>query len=231
MTSLYSATVGLLFLICYAQWHFLWRPYILEKFRDDLFMVREKLFDYARTGKIEFSDEAYLLLRKRINSLLRYGHRINFTNLFVVFLFPLSSFEKYSKEHKQEFIDAIEALPNKESKELIYEIKNTVAERIIKYLFNSAPLLILLIPVSLFIQILRDLKAFIRLFLATNKIEVLKKYLTPSVALHQIKKDLGKIQRNGLKVINIKVGMQMEQEIFLEENQKEYLEIGAIQAV
>jgi len=229
MTNLYSAAIGFLFLICYAQWHFFWRPYILEKFRDDLFIERERLFDYARAGKIEFSDDAYLILRKRINSLLRYGHRINFTNLIVAWLFPLPNFEKYCEEHRQEFVDSIDVLPQKESKEFICEIKNVVSKRLFSYLFYSAPILILLIPASLCIQIFRDLRAFFRLLFIANKLEVMRKYLTPSAVIHQFKKDLTKVYRNKSKVINSKVGIQMEQELFLEEKQKEYLELSSIQ--
>lgn len=229
MSNLYSAAIGFLFLIGYAQWHFFWRPYILEKFRDDLFKAREMLFDYARAGKIGFSDKAYLILRKRINSLLRYGHRINFTNLFVVWLFPLPNFEKYSKEHKQEFVDSIEALPDRESQELILEVKNLVSARVGKYLLKSAPILILLVPVFLFIQFYRDFKALMRLIQITNKAEVIKKHLTPKALFGQIEKDLLKVKASRARSINLKVGLQMEQEIFLEEKQEKYMKLGAMQ--
>jgi hypothetical protein len=229
MSNLYSALIGFLFLICYAQWRFFWRPYILEKFRDDLFKAREMLFDYAREGKIDFSDKAYLILRKRINSLLRYGHRINFTNLFVAWIFPLPNFEKFSKKHKQEFIDSIEALPSKESQDLIYEVKNVVSERVGKYLLNSAPILILLFPIFLVIQFYRDFKALMRLFLIADNVEVFKKYLAPHAILQQIEKDLLKVKANKAREINWKVGVQMEQEIFLEEKQKEYSRLGQMQ--
>jgi hypothetical protein len=55
-----------------------WRNYRIDKFRDDLFALRNELFDYAAKGGISFDETAYGTLRNTINGLLRYAERISF---------------------------------------------------------------------------------------------------------------------------------------------------------
>ncbi len=50
----------------------------LDGFRQDMFAVRDELFDYAATGNISFSDPAYNLLRQLMNGYIRYGHQLTF---------------------------------------------------------------------------------------------------------------------------------------------------------
>lgn len=80
----YIALKSLLLLL--ALWGFvfyLWRDYRLDAFRDDLFALRDRMFQYAANGNIAFDNPAYLLLRNRMNILLRYAHEFTFTALVV----------------------------------------------------------------------------------------------------------------------------------------------------
>ena len=56
----------------------LWRDARLDSFRQELFVLRDELFDYAASGKIAFDDPAYRLLRQMMNGMIRYGHQISF---------------------------------------------------------------------------------------------------------------------------------------------------------
>jgi hypothetical protein len=55
-----------------------WATARLDAFRQDLFIVRDKLFDYAQEGKIGFDDPAYRLLRQLFNGMIRYAHQLTF---------------------------------------------------------------------------------------------------------------------------------------------------------
>lgn len=80
----YIALKSLVLLL--ALWGFvfyLWRDYRLDAFRDDLFALRDKMFQYAANGNIAFDNPAYVLLRNRMNILLRYAHEFTFTNLVI----------------------------------------------------------------------------------------------------------------------------------------------------
>ena len=57
-----------------------WRNYRIDKFRDQLFALRNELFDYAAQGGVSFDEPAYGILRNTMNGLLRYAERISFTH-------------------------------------------------------------------------------------------------------------------------------------------------------
>lgn len=52
--------------------------YRLDLFRQEVFTVRDELFDYARAGHISFSHPAYRMLRQLFNGFIRYAHRLTF---------------------------------------------------------------------------------------------------------------------------------------------------------
>jgi|SRR5271170_302271 len=56
----------------------LWRDARLDSFRQEMFVLRDQLFDYAAAGNVPFDDPAYRLLRQMMNGLIRYGHQISF---------------------------------------------------------------------------------------------------------------------------------------------------------
>lgn len=50
--------------------------YRLDCFRQKMFWVRDELFDYAAAGNIAFNDPAYILLRRQMNGMIKYGHQL-----------------------------------------------------------------------------------------------------------------------------------------------------------
>lgn len=67
--------------IAWLAWHFLWRTSCQERFRQKLFEVRDELFQFAHDRNIEFDEPAYVLLRRRINAMIRFSKRIGLTRL------------------------------------------------------------------------------------------------------------------------------------------------------
>ena len=51
----------------------LWPMLKLDSFRQDMFCLRDELFDYAADGNVGFDDPAYVALRTQLNDLIRYG--------------------------------------------------------------------------------------------------------------------------------------------------------------
>lgn len=65
-----------------------WR---LDSFRQNMFAVRDELFDYAADGKIAFDHPAYLLLRRQMNGFIRYGHHLTgFRGILTVAIHKIS---------------------------------------------------------------------------------------------------------------------------------------------
>jgi hypothetical protein len=60
---------------------FLWRRHTVEKFRQDMFALRDSLFDLAdanRESEFTFGMPAYEEFRKELNAIIRFAHRISF---------------------------------------------------------------------------------------------------------------------------------------------------------
>ena len=60
--------------------------YRLDLFRQEVFSVRDELFDYAKSGNIDFSHPAYRLLRQSFNGFIRYAHRLTFYRVVLTML-------------------------------------------------------------------------------------------------------------------------------------------------
>jgi len=54
----------------------LYRDYRVDLFRQELFQVRDELFDFAAQGQIPFDHPAYVGLREVFNGYIRFAHRV-----------------------------------------------------------------------------------------------------------------------------------------------------------
>lgn len=88
--TLYSAAV-LFVLICLISSCILWttayRNLFSDIYRQQLFRIRDNLFDIAARGEISFDDPAYHTLRYMLNGAIQYAHRISATTLFLTWVF------------------------------------------------------------------------------------------------------------------------------------------------
>ncbi|WP_000898224.1 hypothetical protein [Leptospira interrogans] len=80
-------TIGLLFFF----WNALWKGYMVDRTREDLFKLRDRLFDLGRQIGINFSDPAYQSFEAIINGTIRFTHRISFLR-YLIFVFLVNLF-------------------------------------------------------------------------------------------------------------------------------------------
>jgi len=93
-------TVGLIFL-----WFLvfkLYRGYRLDRFRMEMFVVRDRLFDRAADGLIDFSHPAYKLVRQTMNGFIRNAHSMSLMQvlLFGLFMQPVSDADRFESRFK-----------------------------------------------------------------------------------------------------------------------------------
>lgn len=72
------AALGISYLYFWA-----FRQYRIDKFRQNVFAVRDDLFIYAAEGHIDFNHPAYTTLRSVMNGYIRFSHRISFLHLIL----------------------------------------------------------------------------------------------------------------------------------------------------
>lgn len=112
MVSLVSC-LGILYLVFWA-----YKDYRLNAFRQEMFALRAKLFDYAADGNIDFDDPAYGKLRTTMNGFIRFGHKLSFWQ-FLFFGLALEKDEKeFMNEAKTKWDAPFHALPDSQKNEL-----------------------------------------------------------------------------------------------------------------
>lgn len=97
--------VGLWYLVF---WRY--RTYRVDFFRQEMFDLRDDLFDAANSGLIDFEHPAYGMLRDTINGFIRFGHRFTLGQfVFMMVLIKEKDLEEVS-DFDEEWELAIEGL-------------------------------------------------------------------------------------------------------------------------
>jgi hypothetical protein len=140
------------------------REYRLDVLRDRLFALRERLFDYAADGNISFDHPAYTKLRKRINSLIRFGYRLTFTRFAMGIMFSTWNSDRYDQELLSEWENAVKELPPESQLEL-NSIQDDTLVLVVRHLVTGSPVMLAILGVFVACSVLsgittRLLKAF-----------------------------------------------------------------------
>jgi hypothetical protein len=145
------ASLASLFGICYLLfWRY--RSLRVDKFRQDMFELRDDLFDFAAAGNIDFNGRAYGILRSTMNGYIRHAHRMTLWHVIFLGLFV--------NQKDMDIIDTFDerwALANKrlpgEVKQKLEEFHARMEMLVTKHFFTAAPEFFILIPILLFILV------------------------------------------------------------------------------
>lgn len=83
MTTITWIYLGLLWILFF----WMYRSYRLDAFRQELFAIRDELFDLASAGEIGFDDRVYQMLRGSLNWNIQFGHKTGFLDLVCHYIF------------------------------------------------------------------------------------------------------------------------------------------------
>ena len=123
----------------------LWNQYRIEKLRQDLFVVRDRLFMEAANGHIHFDSHSYRVTRTIINGLIRFGHKASLTRIILIMLMvPVGEKSITGAAIKQAF-DASPDADRRVCKHHILEANQMVA----RHLARSPYLMLILSPIVL----------------------------------------------------------------------------------
>jgi len=75
---------GLGFVLLWLVYYMGWRFYRIDSVRHDLFELRNELFLYATDGGVSFEEPAYVLLRQRIEALIRFAHTMTLSRVIII---------------------------------------------------------------------------------------------------------------------------------------------------
>lgn len=128
-----------------------WRDYKTDKLRQDVFDLRAELFRFASEGGIAFDNHSYRLLRRLLNSMIRFAHELSFvrfaTTLAMERLRPsLASFPSFAKELES---DNITDSARAELTRLHNKLMNIVSNQILTTSIAALPVLLLYVAYTL----------------------------------------------------------------------------------
>ena len=119
---------------------FLLSDYRLDLYRQELFHLRDKLFNVAVEAEVDFDHPGYRLLNLRINSLIRYAHKTNLKTLLLLAFVDLfdSEFSRAGKRSMRAFSMALKGLSRFQQFELI-NLHDEVIGAVFKRVFFIEP--------------------------------------------------------------------------------------------
>jgi hypothetical protein len=97
-----------------------WRSYRVDRFREDLFELRNQLFDFAAAGGIDFDHPAYGRLRVTMNSMIRFAHKVSFLRLVLTWAF-LPYEPEGIQNHFKSWLKAVDSLESKSARRELLE--------------------------------------------------------------------------------------------------------------
>lgn len=159
-----QTSIGLLAL--WVVWQ-LWRDYALDKCRQDLFTIRNELFDMAirREHGIGFDAPVYGQLRQTLNGIIRFAHTISFTRLIIFQLLAGTPSRIVVRTER-----LIKEVQNTKLREDLKELQRRAGVSIVKYLVKTSPLYFLVILVRVVIT-LATLKVSVEIERRQDKIK------------------------------------------------------------
>ncbi|HEY7389091.1 MAG TPA: hypothetical protein VH640_11325 [Bryobacteraceae bacterium] len=122
----------------------LWPAHRLDRFRQDLFVIRDDLFDYAAGGSISFNHPAYRLLRQSMNGFIRYGHQLTVFRLTCNFMrWKLHDEQVFSWAAKWEA--ALKTIEDENTKQELLTFQARMLTLVMKRLVIGSPLFLLVL--------------------------------------------------------------------------------------
>ena len=132
----------------------LYRDYRADSLRQDLFEIRDELFDQAASGLVDFDEPAYDMLRETLNGNIRFAHRLSL--LRVVFIAAVPGVATASRRSGKEFESKWQSHVDNvslEAKEELIAFQNRMHVVTLKHLLWSSPLLTATIVYSVFVWV------------------------------------------------------------------------------
>ncbi|RYH70477.1 MAG: hypothetical protein EON54_01370 [Alcaligenaceae bacterium] len=126
---------------------FLFRQHRIDSLRQQLFFIRDSLFDDAVAGKISFDSRAYVYTRTVLNGLLRFSHRVSVSR-FVLSNLLLRKSDQL--ERRSIVLDAMKA-SSESDRQVCERYLQTAHMAVLRHLLSSPVSVVLFVPFISFV--------------------------------------------------------------------------------
>ena len=118
-----------------------WQTFCTDAARQDLFEIRDKIFDLAHEGHLSFDSSQYRTIRTSIEQNIRYAHMLTVWRFFVILAF-LKKRKQLSQ--KSEMLIAIESIKDDKVRNEVLNLWLRTTQTNIKMMVAKAPVFIVL---------------------------------------------------------------------------------------
>jgi hypothetical protein len=127
----------------------LYRDYRIDAVRQDLFQLRDDLFDKAAAGEISYEDSAYGMIRSTINGMIRYSHKLTLPHVFAIgYATKASGSSQGGKAFGDGLRAAVEKLP-KDQREVYLNAYSHMNAIMVRHIIISSPILLFFLVLPL----------------------------------------------------------------------------------
>ncbi|MEN3369704.1 MAG: hypothetical protein V7609_1847 [Verrucomicrobiota bacterium] len=138
-TEIIQATVGFTgVILLWIFWYYCWKPYTLDRFRQDLFDLRDDLFYGTANGKMptHFDSVFYRETREDLNKMIRFAHEAKLANAILMIVLDRGVTPRALEKSKA----ARDAL-TEEERSILAWVDERQEQALTRYLMTSSPAL------------------------------------------------------------------------------------------
>jgi hypothetical protein len=133
----------------------LWAEHRLDAFRQEMFAIRDELFDYAADGNISFDNPSYRLLRRSMNGFIRYAHQLTFFRFCMTMLELKLAGKTTESKWTEEWRNALQGIRDNKVKSTLEKFHDRTMECAAYRLIFGSPVLLSLAICSIPVLIVR----------------------------------------------------------------------------
>lgn len=120
----------------------LYRDYCVDKFRQEMFALRDELFDLGRAGTVSYSHPAYGLLRSTMNGFIRFGHRFTLLHALAITLIARERVDEKAEDSFPARWEKSTRDLSPEALEVLRRYRMRMHVLVLKHVLRSSPILV-----------------------------------------------------------------------------------------
>ncbi len=133
-----------------------WAEARLDAFRQEMFALRDELFDYAAADHIKFDDPAYRLLRQVMNGFIRYAHQLTFFRVsMTVAEFHIRTQDADPPKWSEAWGEALKGVRDEGVRKTLEEFHNRALSCVARRLLFGSPVMLSLALCAVLLLIIR----------------------------------------------------------------------------
>jgi hypothetical protein len=141
-------------LIGFGLFYWIWQEYVIDSTRQQVFELRDELFDMAAAGQLDMNGEPYRMLRELFNASIRFAHHLNIWRLLVLMFTVKAVGERNVGRYAKHVVESVSSIEDPKIRARVSVIVEKQQMALALHVFKRSLLLMLAVPLALTILIM-----------------------------------------------------------------------------